>query len=48
VIVHHQDDDTDASVEDRKFNDCTWTLALTDLTPNYDKTHLGVVRCTLI
>ena len=47
VIVHQQDDDSDAFAEDCEFNSCTKTLAVTGLTPSYDRAHLEVVRCTL-
>jgi len=44
VTVHQHDDDSDASPEECEFNGCIRTL--TDLTPSYDRAHLGV-RCTL-
>jgi len=47
VIVHQQDDDLDASVEEYEFNGCIRTVGETNLTPNLDQTQLGVVRCTL-
>jgi len=37
------DDDSDASAENCEFNGCIRILALTDLTPNYDRAYLGVV-----
>jgi len=47
VVMHQQDDDLDAFAENREFNGYIITLALTDLTPNYDRAHLEVVRWTL-
>ena len=47
VVVHRQDDYSDASVEDCEFNGCIRTLTVTDLTLSYDRAHLGVVRCSL-
>ena len=47
-MVVNQDDDSDASAENCKFNGGIRTLALTALTPNYDRAHLGIVRCTLV
>jgi len=46
VIVHQQDNDSDASVEN-EFNGCIKTVRETNLTPSLDQTQLGVVRCTL-
>jgi len=45
--MHQQDDDSDASAEECEFDSCIRTLAMTNLTPSYDKTQLEVVRCTL-
>ena len=47
VAVRQHDDDSDASAEGCEFNGCIGTLVVTELTPNYDRAHLGVVRCTL-
>ena len=47
VTVHQQDDDSDTSAEEREFNDCIRTLAVSDLTPSYDRAQLGVVWCIL-
>jgi len=47
VDVHQQDDESDASAEKSEFIGFIRTFALTDLTPNYDRAHLGVVKCTL-
>jgi len=47
VIVHQQDNDSNASVEECKFNDCIRTLGVTHLTPSYDRAQLEVLRCTL-
>jgi len=47
VVVHQQDNNSDASAEYCEFHGCIRILALTDLTPNYDRAHLGVVKCTL-
>ena len=44
--MHQQDDDSNASTEDREFSDCIRILVSNDLTPNNDRVHLGVVRCT--
>jgi len=46
-VVVHQYDDSDASTEECKFNGCIKILAVTDLTPNYDRAQLEVIRCTL-
>ena len=45
VAVHQHDDDSDASAK-CEFNGCIRTLTVTDLTPSYDTTQLGV-KCTL-
>ena len=47
MAIHQQDDDSDIFVRDCEFNGCIRTLALTYVTPNYDRAHLGVVRCIL-
>jgi len=47
VTVHQHDNDSDAFAEDREFNGCIRTLAIIDLTPTYDRAHLGVVWCIL-
>ena len=47
VVVHQQDDDSDASVEEYEFNGCIRTVRETNLTSSLDKAQLGVVRCTL-
>jgi len=47
VVVHQQDNDSDASVEEYEFNGCIRTVRETNLTSNLDQTQLGVVRCTL-
>ena len=48
VVVHQQDDDSDTSADNRKFNSSIRTLASTDLTLSYDRAHLRVVRCISI
>ena len=40
VAVYQHDDDSDASADDREFNDCIRALAATDLTFSYDEAHL--------
>ena len=47
VVVHQQNDDSNASAEECEFNDCIRILTVTNLTPNYEKVQLGVVRYTL-
>jgi len=47
VDVYKQNDDSDVSAEDRELNGCIWILALTDLTPNYDRAYLEVVKYIL-
>ena len=47
VIVHQQDDDSDASVEECEFNGCIRTVWLMNLTPSVERAQLGVIRCTL-
>jgi len=47
VIVHQQEDDSDASAEECEFNDCIRTVGVTNITPSVDKTQLEVVKCTL-
>jgi len=47
VIVHEQDDDSDASAKECEFNCCIRTVGITYLTPSVDRAQLGVVRCTL-
>ena len=47
VVVHQQSDDSNASAEECEFNDCIKTLAVTNITPSGDKSHLEVVRYTL-
>ena len=49
--VNIEDEEKDLRFErfckDREISGCIRTLASTDLTPNYDRAHLRVVRCTL-
>ena len=45
--MHQQDGDSDASAEECEFNGSIKTLAVTNLTPSYDRAKLVVVRCTL-
>jgi len=47
VVVHQQDNDSDASVKKYEFNGCIRTVGELNLTPNLDQAHLGVVRCIL-
>jgi len=47
VVVHQQDDDSNASVEEYEFNGCIRTVKMTGLPPSVGRTQLGVVRCTL-
>jgi len=47
VVVHQQDDDLDASVEEYEFNGCIRTVEVTGLPPSIGQNQLGVVRCTL-
>ena len=47
LVVHRQDDDSDASAEECEFNGCIRTLAVTNLTPREDRVRLRVVKCTL-
>jgi len=47
VVVHQQDDDSDASVKEYEFNRCIRTVKMTNLYPNINRALLGVVRCTL-
>ena len=47
LVVHQQDDDSDASAKEREFNGCIRTMKVTNLTPNADRAQLRVVRCTL-
>jgi len=47
VILHQQDDESDASVEEYEFSGCIRTIEVTGLPPNVGRTQLGVVRCTL-
>ena len=42
VVVHKQDDDSDASAKERELNGYIRILAVTGLTPSYDRAHLGV------
>ena len=44
IVVHQQDDDLNASAEDREFTGCTRNLTSTDLTPSNDRIHLGIIR----
>ena len=46
VIVHQQDYNSDASVEEYEFNGCIRTVKMTSLPPSVGRTQLGVVRCT--
>ena len=47
AVQQHDDDDSDAFTEECEFNGYIRTLVVIDLTPSYDRAHLGVVRCTL-
>ena len=42
VVVHEQNDDSDASAEDHEFNGCIRTIASINLTLSNDRVHLGV------
>ena len=42
-VVHQQDDDSDASVEEYEFNGCIRTVEMTSLPPSVARTQLGVV-----
>ena len=44
VIVHKKDDDSDASAKKCEFNGCIRTLAVTDLTLNYDRVQLRTCK----
>ena len=46
-VVLHQQDDSDASVEEYEFNGCIRTVEVTSLPPSVGQVQLGVVRCTL-
>ena len=48
VVMHQQDDDLDASVEEYKYNGCIRTMGETNLTLSLDQARLGVVRCILV
>ena len=47
VVVHQQDDDSDASVEEYEFNGYIRTVGETNLTPSVGQAQSRVVRCTL-
>ena len=47
IVVHQQDDDSDASVEEYEFNGYIRTVKVTNLSPSVGRAQLGVVRCTL-
>jgi len=47
VIVHQQDDDSNASAKESEVSDCIRTLGVTNLTFSVDRAQLRVVRCTL-
>ena len=47
VIMHQQDDESDASAEECKFNSRIRTAKVMNLTPSVDRARLRVVRCTL-
>ena len=46
VIMHQQDDHSDASAEEYEFNGCIRTVKVTNLIPSVDRAQLGV-RCIL-
>ena len=46
-VAVHQQDDSNASIEEYEFNGYIRTVGDTNLTPSLDQTQLGVVRCTL-
>ena len=46
-VIVHQQDDSDASVEEYEFNECIRTVKVTGLPPSVGRAQLEVVRCTL-
>ena len=46
-VAIHQQDDSNAFVEEYEFNGCIRTVKVTNLSPNVGQAQLGVVRCTL-
>jgi len=46
VTVHQQDNDSDASAENREFSGCIRILASTDLNPSNNRVHLEAIKCT--
>ena len=47
MIVHQQDDNSDAFIEEYEFNRYIRTVKIISLTPSVGRTQLEVVGCTL-
>jgi len=47
VVIHQQDEDSGASVEEYEFNECIRIVKVMNLSPSVGRAQLGVIRCTL-